>query len=95
MLETSICRRDALLRSALSFRTRIAMTDDPHTDGSLAAAVPPPDSRRGARRRIDSKIYDSGWSLNTGCRGASARHSSSVDSDETSKNGRVTRPSAK
>jgi hypothetical protein len=33
----SICRRDALLRSALPFRTRIAMTDDPRA----AAAVRP------------------------------------------------------
>ncbi len=54
--QPSICHRDALLRSALPFRTRIAMTDDARTDGPtdrVAAAVPPPDSRRGARRRID------------------------------------------
>jgi len=34
VLETSICRRGALLRGALPFRTRIAMTDDARTDGS-------------------------------------------------------------
>ena len=40
VLETSICRRGALLRSALPFRTRIAMTDDPHTDGSRRGGCP-------------------------------------------------------
>jgi len=38
--DPSICRRDALLRSALPFRTRIAMTDDPHTDGSRRGGCP-------------------------------------------------------
>jgi len=36
---TSICRRDALLRSALPFRTRIAMTGNARTDGSNVVAA--------------------------------------------------------
>jgi hypothetical protein len=40
VLEPSICRDDALLRSALPFRTRIAMTDNARTDGSRRGGCP-------------------------------------------------------
>jgi hypothetical protein len=39
VLETSICRRGALLRSALPFRTYIAMTANARTDGSNAVVT--------------------------------------------------------
>ena len=40
VLETSICRRGALLRSTLPLRTRVAMTADARTEGSRHGGCP-------------------------------------------------------
>jgi len=95
VVEMTICHRGSSCAAPFPLRTRIATTANGRTDGRKAVAA---GSTAATTRFADpapSPRYGSGWSLKTGCRGASASHSASLDPGETSKNARVVRPSAK